>query len=98
MTAPRRLFISFSTFGLAAAEDVLRDAGGVEVPATAANGARRALCVACCAGCWGGHRAAVRRKLTGPHGCCGPPPDARAFARATIGRDSASCRHTPRGL
>ena len=72
MTAPH-LFISFSTFGLAAA--VLATQAKIYTAPVGDFASQLA-------GCWGECDCPeVRRKLTGPHGwpCCGPPPDARAF-------------------
>ena len=72
VTAPH-LFISFSTFGLAAA--VLATQAKIYTAPVGDFASQLA-------GCWGECDCPeVRRKLTGPHGwpCCGPPPDARAF-------------------
>ncbi|CAH0365766.1 unnamed protein product [Pelagomonas calceolata] len=72
VTAPH-LFISSSTFGLAAA--VLATQAKIYTAPVGDFASQLA-------GCWGECDCpGVRRKLTGPHGwpCCGPPPDARAF-------------------
>ena len=72
VTAPH-LFISFSTFGLAAA--VLATQAKIYTAPVGDFASQLA-------GCWGECDCPeVRRKLTGPHGwpCCGSPPDARAF-------------------
>ena len=72
VTAPH-LFISFSTFGLAAA--VLATQAKIYTAPVGDFASQLA-------GCWGECDCPeVRRKLTGPHGwpCCGSPLDARAF-------------------